>query len=162
MIERDLVRHGDPAAGSPAGAGGDALVGPAAGGLAAAGSRKITVSHDSIARLWRRFCLQPHRTEGFKFSTDPQLEAKVRDVVGLYLTRRTTPSWSAWMRSRQCQALERTQPILPMRTGHPRAAGLRLRPARGDLPVRRAGDRHRAGHGRLLPPAPPSGVPEAS
>src|SRR5258706_5306631 len=48
-------------------------------------TRKIQVSHDSISRLWRRFCLQPHRTEGFKFSTDPQLDAKVRDVVGLYL-----------------------------------------------------------------------------
>src|SRR5260221_14501835 len=36
-------------------------------------TRKIEVSHDSISRLWRRFCLQPHRTEGFKFSTDPQL-----------------------------------------------------------------------------------------
>ena len=48
-------------------------------------TRKITVSHDSISRLWRRFCLQPYRTEGFKFSTDPQLDAKVRDVVGLYL-----------------------------------------------------------------------------
>jgi hypothetical protein len=35
--------------------------------------------------MWRRFCLQPHRTEGFKFSTDPQLDAKVKDVVGLYL-----------------------------------------------------------------------------
>jgi len=48
-------------------------------------TRKIQVSHDSIVRLWRRFCLQPQRTDGFKFSTDPQLEAKVRDVVGLYL-----------------------------------------------------------------------------
>jgi len=48
-------------------------------------ARKITVSHDSITRLWRRFCLQPHRTEGFKFSTGPQLEAKITDVVGLYL-----------------------------------------------------------------------------
>jgi hypothetical protein len=48
-------------------------------------AKKVTVSHDSISRLWRKFCLQPHRTEGFKFSTDPQLEAKVRDVVGLYL-----------------------------------------------------------------------------
>jgi transposase len=48
-------------------------------------TRRVSVSHDSIARLWRRFCLQPHRTEGFKFSTDPQLEAKIRDVVGLYL-----------------------------------------------------------------------------
>ena len=50
-------------------------------------TRKIEVSHDSISRLWRRFCLQPHRTEGFKFSTDPQLEAKVRYVVGLYHVR---------------------------------------------------------------------------
>jgi hypothetical protein len=48
-------------------------------------NRKMSVSHDSIARLWRRFCLQPHRTEGFKFSTDPHLDAKITDVVGLYL-----------------------------------------------------------------------------
>ena len=48
-------------------------------------AKGISVSHDSISVLWRKFCLQPHRTEGFKFSTDPQLEAKVRDVVGLYL-----------------------------------------------------------------------------
>ena len=48
-------------------------------------TKKIHVSHDSITRLWRRFCLQPHRTEGFKFSTDPRLDAKVADVVGLYL-----------------------------------------------------------------------------
>ncbi|MFY9808437.1 MAG: IS630 family transposase [Pseudonocardiaceae bacterium] len=43
------------------------------------------VSHDSISRLWRRFGIQPWRCETFKFSTDPELEAKVRDVVGLYL-----------------------------------------------------------------------------
>jgi transposase len=48
-------------------------------------ARKIDVSHDSISRLWRTFCLQPHRTDGFTFCTDPQLDAKVRDVVGLYL-----------------------------------------------------------------------------
>ena len=48
-------------------------------------ARGISVSHDLISVLWRKFCLQPHRAEGFKFSTDPQLEAKVRDVVGLYL-----------------------------------------------------------------------------
>ncbi len=47
-------------------------------------SRKIEVSHDSIGRLWRQFGLKPHRTEWFKFSTDPQFDAKVRDVVGLY------------------------------------------------------------------------------
>lgn len=66
-------------------------------------SRRIEVSHDSITRLWRRFCLQPHRTEGFKFSTDPQLDAKVRDVVGLYLHPRTTPSCCASMRNRSAR-----------------------------------------------------------
>ncbi len=48
-------------------------------------SRQITISHDSITRLRRRFCLRPHRTERFRFSADPAREAKVRDVVGLYL-----------------------------------------------------------------------------
>ncbi len=51
-------------------------------------SKGLQVSHDSITRVWRKFSLQPHRSEGFKFSTDPQLEAKVRDVVGLYLNPR--------------------------------------------------------------------------
>jgi transposase len=45
-------------------------------------ARKLQVSHDSITRVWRRFGLQAHCTEGFKFSTDPQLDAKIRDVVG--------------------------------------------------------------------------------
>src|SRR5260221_6544258 len=67
-------------------------------------TRKIQVSHDSIVRLWRRFCLQPHRTDGFKFSTDPQLEAKVRDVIGLYLRPPKTRSWSVSKRRRKCRA----------------------------------------------------------
>jgi transposase len=82
-------------------------------------SKKITVSHDSIARLWRRFCLAPHRTEGFKFSTDPQLEAKVADVVGLYLNPPGNAVVVCVDEKSQCQALERTQPILPMRSGIP-------------------------------------------
>jgi transposase len=76
-------------------------------------TRKITVSHDSIARLWRKFCLQPHRTEGFKFSTDPQLEAKVADVVGLYLHPPENAVVVCVDEKSQCQALERAQPILP-------------------------------------------------
>src|ERR671938_243641 len=44
-----------------------------------------TVSHATIARIWHRFGIQPWRAETFKFSTDPQLEGKIRDVVGLYL-----------------------------------------------------------------------------
>jgi len=80
----DLVRDGDPAAGGAVGAG---VTHWSARRLAGwlRRDKKIKVSHDSITRLWRRFCLQPHRTEGFKFSTDPRLDAKVRDVVGLYL-----------------------------------------------------------------------------
>ena len=82
-------------------------------------TRKIKVSHDSIARLWRRFCLQPHRTEGFKFSTDPQLEAKVRDVVGLYLDPPENAVVLCVDEKSQCQPLERSQPILPIRQGIP-------------------------------------------
>jgi len=82
-------------------------------------TRKIEVSHDSITRLWRRFCLQPHRTEGFKFSTDPQLAAKVTDVVGLYLHPPENAVVVCIDEKSQCQALERSQPILPMRSGIP-------------------------------------------
>ena len=81
--------------------------------------KKLAVSHDSITRLWRRFCLQPHRTEGFKFSTDPQLDAKVRDVVGLYLAPPENAVVVCVDEKSQCQALERSQPILPMRSGIP-------------------------------------------
>jgi len=45
-------------------------------------ARGVRVSHDSITVLWRKFRLQPHRTEGFTFCTGPQLEARVRDVAG--------------------------------------------------------------------------------
>src|SRR5436190_6010853 len=82
-------------------------------------SKKLQVSHDSITRLWRRFCLQPHRTEGFRFSTDPQLEAKIRDVVGLYLNPPQNAVVVCVDEKSQCQALERAQPILPMRSGIP-------------------------------------------
>ena len=82
-------------------------------------SRKIEVSHDSITRLWRRFCLQPHRSEVFKFSTDPLLDAKVRDVVGLYLHPPDNAVVVCVDEKSQCQALERTQPVLPMLSGIP-------------------------------------------
>jgi transposase len=77
--------------------------------------RSIRVSHDSIVALWRKFCLQPHRVEGFKFSTDPELEAKIRDVVGLYLDPPKGAVVVCVDEKSQIQALDRTQPILPMR-----------------------------------------------
>jgi transposase len=82
-------------------------------------ARGIRVSHDSVSVLWRKFCLQPHRVEGFKFSTDPQLEAKVRDVVGLCLHPPENAVVVCVDEKSQCQALERAQPILPMRPGIP-------------------------------------------
>ena len=114
--------------------------------------KKLVVSHDSITRLWRRFCLQPHRTEGFKFSTDPQLDAKVRDVVGLYLAPPENAVVVCVDEKSQCQALERSQPILPMRSGDTGAADPRLRPARrrpACSPPLHTADR--PGHRRLLP-----------
>jgi transposase len=82
-------------------------------------SRKISVSHDSVSVLWRKFCLQPHRTQGFKFSTDPQLDAKVRDVVGLYLAPPENAVVVCVDEKTQIQALDRTRPVLPMRPGIP-------------------------------------------
>ena len=69
--------------------------------------------------LWRKFCLAPHRTEGFRFSTDPQLEARVRDVVGLYLAPQDNAVVVCVDEKPQIQALERTRPVVPMRPGIP-------------------------------------------
>ena len=82
-------------------------------------TRKIEVSHDSISRLWRRFCLQPHRAEGFKFSADPHLGANVRDVAVRYLHPPENAVVVCVDEKSLCQALERAQPILPMRPGIP-------------------------------------------
>ncbi len=46
---------------------------------------ELGISFASVARIWRKWDIQPHRIETFKFSTDPELETKIRDVVGLYL-----------------------------------------------------------------------------
>ena len=51
-------------------------------------AERLGISFASVARIWRKWNIQPHRVETFKFSTDPQLEAKLRDVVGLYLDPR--------------------------------------------------------------------------
>jgi transposase len=77
------------------------------------------VSHDSISRLWRRFGIQPWRSETFKFSTDPELEAKIRDVVGLYLNPPDNAVVLSIDEKSQVQALQRTAPILPLRPGIP-------------------------------------------
>jgi len=79
--------------------------------------RGIRVSHDRVAEVWKRFSLKPHRSEGFKFSTDPELETKIRDVVGLYLDPPKGAVVVCVDEKSQIQALDRTQPVLPMRPG---------------------------------------------
>jgi transposase len=60
---------------------------------------RLKVANSTIAKAWRAYGLQPWPTGSFRFSTDPMLEAKVVDVVGLYLTRPRTRSYSAWTRN---------------------------------------------------------------
>lgn len=80
---------------------------------------RLGLSHQSVARIWRAFGLQPHRTEGFTLSTDPHFVAKVRDVVGLYMDPPTNALVLCVDEKSQIQALERAQAILPLRPGHP-------------------------------------------
>ena len=71
----------------------------------------------SVHRIWRAFALQPHRSETFKLSTDPLFVEKVRDIVGLYLHPPTQALVLCVDEKSQIQALDRTQPMLPMRPG---------------------------------------------
>src|SRR3712207_37534 len=75
------------------------------------------ISHATIARIWHRFGVQPWRSETFKFSTDPELEGKIRDVVGLFLHPPEKAVVLCVDEKPQLQALERTAPTLPVRPG---------------------------------------------
>jgi len=80
-------------------------------------AKRTGMSPATVHRLWTEMGLKPHRTETFKFSTDPALEAKVRDVVGLYLDPPEGAIVLSVDEKTQIQALDRTQPMLPMRPG---------------------------------------------
>jgi transposase len=80
------------------------------------------ISNVWVARIWRKWGLAPWRRETFKFSTDPELEAKIRDVVGLYLNPPDKAVVLSIDEKSQIQALDRTAPILPMRPGLPEKA----------------------------------------
>ena len=84
--------------------------------------KHLGISFASVARIWREWNLQPWRRETFKFSTDPELDAKVRDVVGLYLTPPDKAVVVCIDEKSQIQALDRTAPILPIRPGLPEKA----------------------------------------
>ncbi len=85
-------------------------------------ARHLGVGDATVARAWRRYHVQPWRRETFKFSTDPALEAKVRDVVGLYLDPPEKAIVLCVDEKSQIQALDRTAPMLPLRPGLPERA----------------------------------------
>ena len=76
------------------------------------------VSKSTVHRVWTAFGLQPHRQTGFKLSNDPFFVEKVRDIVGLYLNPPGKALVLCVDEKSQCQALERTQPMLPMGLGY--------------------------------------------
>ena len=82
-------------------------------------AKKAGLSQTAIVRIWRAFGLQPHRVENFKFSKDPQFVEKVRDIVGLYMHPPDRAIVLCVDEKSQVQALNRTQPILPMAPGVP-------------------------------------------
>jgi transposase len=78
------------------------------------------VGKDTVARIWRARKLRPWRVETFKLSNDPNFEAKLVDVVGLYMNPPERAAVFSFDEKTQCQALDRTQPSLPLTPGRAR------------------------------------------
>ncbi len=78
-----------------------------------------SVSPATVQRIWKKHKLQPHRVERFKFSNDPEFASKVRDIVGFYMNPPDKAVVLSVDEKSQIQALDRTQPILPIRPGLP-------------------------------------------
>jgi transposase len=82
-------------------------------------ARRTGVSHMTVHRIWQGHDFKPHRLESFKFLTNPDAEERIHDVVGLYLNPPTNAVVLSFDEKTQIQALERTQPLLPLRRGLP-------------------------------------------
>lgn len=82
-------------------------------------AREAGISEHSVLRIWKAYGLKPHRVKSFKLSTDPMFVEKVRDIVGLYLDPPDKAIVLCVDEKSQTQALERSQPILPLRPGLP-------------------------------------------
>ena len=79
---------------------------------------RVGVDHATVAAVWKEYGVRPWKAESFKFSTDPELVAKVTDVVGLYLAPPDNAIVLCVDEKSQIQALNRTQKVLPMAPGH--------------------------------------------
>lgn len=80
-------------------------------------AQRTGLGRTTVSKIWRAFGLKPHRSETFQLSTDPDFVAKVHDVVGLYMNPPDNALVLSVDEKSQIQALNRTQPVLPMRPG---------------------------------------------
>jgi transposase len=85
-------------------------------------AKEVGLTQNAVLRIWHAFGLQPHRQDTFKLSTDPQFVEKVHDIVGLYLNPPERAVVFCVDEKSQIQALDRTQPILPLLPGVPERA----------------------------------------
>ena len=122
-------------------------------------AKESGLSHTTaIWRIWGAFGLQPHRSETFKLSSDPHFVDKVRDIIGLYLSPPDRALVLCVDEKSQIQALDRTQPVLPMLPGMPERRTARLQAPRNDLAVRSPRCRHGFRHRQVLQAPPGQGV----
>jgi len=80
-------------------------------------AKQLGLSQSAVSRIWRAFGLKPHRSQTFQFSKDPYFIEKVRDIVGLYMSPPTNALVLCVDEKSQIQALDRTQPGLPLKKG---------------------------------------------
>ena len=108
------------------------------------------LNQTAVSRIWRAFALQPHRTETFKLSSDPLFIEKVRDIVRLYLHPPERAVVLCVDEKSQIQALDRTQPLLPMRPGLPERRSHDYETPRDDLLICCLQRSHRLRAGQML------------
>src|ERR1700716_3658168 len=119
-------------------------------------AKVVDISASSVQRIWRAPGLQPHRVKQFKLSTDPQFVDKLRDIVGLYVDPPAHAVVLSVDEKSQIQALDRTQPGLPMKKGPSWDDDPRLQTPWHNHAVRRpqCARRHRHRPQHAAPPAP--------
>ena len=117
---------------------------------------ELGISPASVRRIWKRHGLKPHLVRTFKVSSDPHFAEKLEDIVGLYLNPPANALVFSVDEKSQIQALDRTQPGLPIKKGRAGTMTHDYKTAWDDHPVRRAvhADRPRAQHVHAAPPAP--------
>ena len=114
-------------------------------------AKAVGISHTSVQRIWRAHGLKPHLVKTFKLSNDKRFVEKVRDVVGLYLDPPDKALVFSADEKSQIQALDRTQPGLPIKKG--RAGTMTHDYKRHSLPRRRPGAPRRCSPPSTSPPA---------